>query len=270
MRKDTGAIMAKLIFPTERELVPLLNSSSSKGNQRKYVSKDKHWFYKQNLYYQGVYWRDDLVECVASQLATAGFKLANCAVLKQYSVQRFGQYGTFSKQFLKGNEQFVSFNRLLQLYGLQIPYNQGIETFKFILSVYEQYCHLDATDFLLTQCLLDYLVGNEDRHIHNFGVIKCETGYRLHPCFDFGMGMFEHDFCFKEYKFKDKLPLMQFKTFDTSQERLISGLLPCYPQLQRVLDKKVVQPSQFKFPSVDAETYLRYACIRLGVPVCND
>lgn len=258
-------------FPGESELVPIDLTSASKGNQEKYTSKDGKWYYKQNFYYQNRYWRDDLVECIASDLAMLGFKLPNCSVLQQYSAIRFGHHGVFSQNFLNPAEQYISFERITQMKNIQVPYYAGLETFKRVLDVYENQLRLDALDFLLTQCLLDYLVGNEDRHTNNFGAIKTAAGtLRLHPCFDFGLGMFEHDLIYDDYKFRDKLDHMQFRTFDTSQKRLILQLVKTYPQMQQILSNIVVQPSKFQFPSVAGETYLRHACVTLGVRICND
>lgn len=258
------------IFPCERDLIAIVTRASSKGNQLKFISKNREWYYKRNLVYQGRVWRDDLVECTASKLASLGFKLSNCEVLNQYSVSRFNGNGTFSKNFLKPSEQFVTFEYIVSTYQIQVQYYKGVETFKQILGIYERYFKLDATDFLLTQSLLDFIVGNEDRHTHNFGVIKTKDGFRLHPIFDFGIGLFEHDIMYEDLKFRDKLAHMQFKTFDTNQLRLITMLIQKYPQLQKILNNKVVHPSKFNLPSEAAETYLRFALGRLGVKICND
>lgn len=262
--------MSNLKFPSEADLLSCLASCSSKGNQTKYVSRDGKWFFKSNFYYQGRYWRDDLVECIASQLAQQGFKFPNCDVLRQYSVSRFGTYGTLSRSFLKPTEQFISFDRIQRVLGIQVPLYRGLDTFKAILDVYASYFHLDALDFLLTQSLLDFLVGNEDRHMHNFGVIRTRTGYRLHPCYDFGLGMFEHDRVYEDFKFRDKLVRMRFKTFSVNQANLIKSLCSEYSKLGTLVRSLVVKPSEFRFPSVAAETYLRHACILLGVRLCND
>lgn len=256
-------------FPIEKELIRLDYNSSSKGNQVKFISIDKKWYYKQCFFYQNKYWRDDLVEVIAYQLSK---QLLGCfPALEQTSVVRFGNYGVFSPTFLMdSDESFMSFGRVLQMHNLQIPLSHGLKTFTAILAVYAKCFGLDALNFLLSQTLLDLLVGNEDRHIYNFGVIVTPTGYRLHPLFDFGLGMFEHDRCYADYSFKDKLSHMQFKTLAESQLELVQQLCSKYPDEMKSLLSFELHPSRFVFPSESAETYLRYVCMQLGVRVCND
>lgn len=258
------------MFPAENELKRISTGTASKGNQPKYVSIDGIWYFKENLFYQDRYWRDDLVEVVASNLAHKGFTCGTAQVLTQYSDYRFGTYGTFSRNFAQPDEEFIPFYRLLRNNNFDITFNKGLDTFLQICEMYSLFCNLDATDFLLTQTVLDFLVGNEDRHTSNFGVLFNGDSYRLHPCFDFGLGMFEHDRMYEEYKFRDKVEHMQFKTFGSNQMVLIEQLKKRYHNYFTHISHLCVKPSEFKFPSVDAETYLRNACIRLEVSLCND
>lgn len=257
-------------YPSEKDLLSISIISSSEGNQRKYISRDGNWYYKQCFYYQERFWRDDLVEVIASYLGRKYISLPDCEVLQQSSALRFGHHGVFSHNFLCSDEQYIPFGRILSANSIDIRLNAGIDTFNDILSVYENCCGIDATDFLIVQTLLDYLVGNEDRHLHNFGVIRSPKGYRLHPVFDFGLGMFEHDRLYEDYKFRDKLELIRFKTFGASQVELIGILAEKYPSEFKRLTSWSLHPSEFTFPSVHAETYLRYACGRVGVEICND
>ena len=257
-------------FPAEQELLKLSVGSASKGNQFKYISKDKNWYYKGNLFYQNKYWRNDLVEVIASTLSDIGFNCNNTQVLNQYSVERFGIHGVFSPNFAREGEEFIPFERLLHTYNFDITLNKGLDTFLQIADAYYTLCDIDATDFLLTQALLDFLVGNEDRHTNNFGILYKDGEYSLHPCFDFGLGMFEHDRIYEDYKFRDKLSIMQFKTFGLNQYSLILELRKRYPDFFTEISKLQVKPSDFKFPSTDGETYLRNACIKLEVSICND
>ena len=102
--------MSAPIFPCEKDLIAIVTRASSQGNQLKFISKNGDWYYKRNLVYQGRVWRDDLVECTASKLASLGFKLPNCEVLNQYSVSRFNGNGTFSKNFLNQASSLLLLN----------------------------------------------------------------------------------------------------------------------------------------------------------------
>ena len=56
-----------------------------------------------------------------------------------------------------------------------------------------RFCNVNYTDYLIVMAIIDFLIGNEDRHLNNFGVLTDDSTYRLLPLFDFGLGLFEHD-----------------------------------------------------------------------------
>lgn len=257
-------------FPSEKDLISITSFESSEGNQKKYISKNREWYYKCCFYYQGKFWRDDLVEVIASTIGNKYVTSSDCETLQQYSVSRFNSNGVFSRNFLRDDEEYIPFGRLLAVNDLEIPLGKKLTTFRSIVDVYDKLCGVDATDFLLVQSFLDFLVGNEDRHLYNFGAIKTTTGYRLHPLFDFGLGMFEHDRLYEDYIFREKLEHMHFKTFGESQFELIRELMDEYPSTFSRFTQWELHPSEFVFPSVHAETYLRNACGRVGITVCND
>ncbi len=259
-----------LNLPSDNDLIPLSTYISSKGNQSKFISYDLKWYYKQCFYYQNRFWRDDLVEVIASQIGEKFADIPEVSVLKQYPAVRFNGSGVFSENFLADDEQFITFNRLISAYNYEIRFNKGIQTFDEIVEAYRKLCGIDAVDYLLVQAFIDYLVGNEDRHTDNFGVIASKHGYRLPPLFDFGLGMFEHDMLYDDYIFKEKAEHMQFKTFGKSQFALVQDLAVKYPKIFNRLINWQLHPSEFNFPSVHAETYLRYACGKVGIEVCND
>lgn len=260
----------KVNFPLEHDLIQLSFCSSSKGNQSKFISRDSKWYYKQCFYYQNRFWRDDLVEVIASQIGEKYANIPGVTVLKQYSEVRFNSNGVFSENFLADGEQFITFNKLISTHNFEIQFNRGIQTFNEIIEAYHKLCGIDATNYMLVQAFIDYLVGNEDRHTGNFGVIAYKHNYRLPPLFDFGLGMFEHDRLYEDYIFKDKVEHMQFKTFGKSQLALVQDLAVKYPNIFNRLISRQLRQSEFKFPSGHAETYLRHACGKVGIEVCND
>ena len=50
----------------ESDLVSGLYGTSTKGNQRKWRTRDGKYYIKENFFYLDRYWRDDMVEVVAS------------------------------------------------------------------------------------------------------------------------------------------------------------------------------------------------------------
>ena len=50
-----------------QDMLQLSTASSSKGNQRKWLTRDGRYV-KEQFFYQGKYWRDDLVEIIASSV----------------------------------------------------------------------------------------------------------------------------------------------------------------------------------------------------------
>ena len=111
--------------------------------------------------------------------------------------------------------------------------------------------------------ILDFLVGNEDRHLNNFGVLFNGKDYKLAPLFDFGLGLFEHDRRYESEPFRECLQLMESKPFHRNNEEVINFIRANYG-VDKYLPKKF-DLRKCEFPSLKAESYLLNRCKILNV-----
>lgn len=108
------------------DFVELISVSSSKGNQKKFISKDKQIFVKMQFDYQGRKWNDDLVEVVASNLGTQfGFYC-----LQQHLGVIDGLDCSYSKVF---NGKIIAYKRIDPDAGLY-DYRDGVDQLKFAIN----------------------------------------------------------------------------------------------------------------------------------------
>lgn len=238
--------------------------STSKGNQRKWYDSQRNVFIKSQFYYQDRYWRDDLVEVIAS---TIGAQLKTSISITKYVSHRYKTgglsfWGCESDNFCGSGETYVSFAKLLKLNGLTWePTGNAGQNFDNIRDTMQFMTGIDAAEYLEVMALVDFLVGNEDRHLNNFGVINSEDGFRLAPIFDSGLGLFEHDGRYTGVPFRECLSLMRCQPFGIDNTEIITALRP---GLERFLPGKI-DLTGVQLPSVKAGSYLRNRCSFLGV-----
>lgn len=81
---------------------------------------------------------------------------------------------SFSKNFLSENETIISASKLLKIKSKRATYDSLVKTFD----------RLDVNNMIV----VDYIIGNSDRHLKNFGyVFNTETGRnRFTPLYDHG------------------------------------------------------------------------------------
>lgn len=256
------------VFYTE-SMMELQLLSSSKGNQRKWYFPEKDIYVKEQFFYQGKYWKDYLVEVIASEI---GKQLpARCTeVLEQHACTIRDEvgvsYGVYSDNFAN-NLSYVSFSRILSANHCFFEERADIsEKWDFVLKSMKEFCQLDYTDCLITMTVLDYLVGNEDRHLNNFGVL-CENNgvYRIPPLFDFGLGLFEHDLKYEHKPFRECVESMYFKPFHRKSQKVIDYVKQRYP-LEEYLPKEL-DLTGVKIPNAKGSSYLRNRCMQLGIPL---
>lgn len=253
------------IFYAE-DMVELQLLSSSKGNQRKWYHSEKDVYVKEQFFYQGRYWKDYLVEVISSEI---GKQLpAKCArVLEQRAciiTDANGMaYGVYSKNFAAGLS-YIPFKRIIDANNIYFDERADIdEKWNFVLESIEKFCKLDYTDFLITMTLLDYLVGNEDRHLNNFGVLFGNHIFSISPLFDFGLGLFEHDLKYEHVAFRECLALMYSKPFHINNQKTVDYVAKRY-NITAYLPKQL-QLSGVEIPSAKAGSYLRNRCMQLGI-----
>lgn len=256
-------------FNTET-LQSLQLNSTSKGNQSKWYELEERLFIKKQFEYQDKFWRDDLVEIIASEIAKQmPIEWCNITVVEQKPciLQENGKEysGVYSKDFIAHSGKFFSFQKLVDCTKLRFPENGNIEEkWNFILMLYDELCHLNITDYLIVMSLIDYLVGNEDRHLNNFGCISKGKGvFSFAPLFDFGLGLFEHDRRYEGVPFRKCLSLMEAKPFSPDNQEVIDFLQDNY-DIKRYLPK-TFDLSHCQIPSPKASSYLLNRCHQLNI-----
>lgn len=253
------------------DLLSLQCGNTSKGNQMKWYDIKNDFYIKAQFYFQDKFWRDDLVECVAAQLGKQ-FRLADkrVQILEQSPCKIDLGYntiwGVYSKNFCNQGEVFVPFSRILNAKRMQFPYSGPIETkWAFVLDTLNNLTKSDCSDYLLVMSLLDFLVGNEDRHLNNFGVIYCDGKFRISPLFDFGLGLFEHDRKYENLPLKQCISKMECKPFARYNEDLITFISDAYA-IQEYLPEKF-DLTGIELPSLKASSYILNRAKMLNVEV---
>lgn len=180
-------------------LLSPISGSTSKGNQPKWFHSRHNVFIKRQFEFQDCYWKDYLVEIIASEIGhQLGFNVVSQFICN--IITETGQFkGCCSSNFLSEDEVYVTAYDLRKLPNfMQLPDNydriSGTEKVEWLLKLFDTTVNLDASRYLFEMTLLDYLVANEDRHWNNFGAVYSVLGTtRIAPLFDFGLGLFEHD-----------------------------------------------------------------------------
>ncbi len=164
---------------------------SSKGNQLKWMEKDD-WYKLDYLGYEA------LAEVVISRL----LQYTNVTNFVSYTYAKVFYKGKLesacvSKHFLNEDEELITIEKLLlQMYGVSISREiVGLDIEDKIKTVADMVEHATGLvrfgEYLTLLMEVDAFFLNEDRHMHNIGVIRNEEGqHRFCPIFDNGAGLF--------------------------------------------------------------------------------
>ena len=251
-------------FKITKDFTPV-EKSTSKGNQRKWYYREENIFVKEQFLYQNKLWRDDLVELIGSGIGNQ--LICGSAVLQQglCYIEDAGvrTRGVYSNNFLMDDESFVSFADVLNIEGKSFLDHESVDyKFNFVLDLFKDLTGLDLTNYLVCMSMIDYLIGNEDRHLNNFGVI-CGNKFKEAPLFDFGLGLFEHDLRYEGEPLRSCIHMMVSKPFHTDNQVVIDYLSD--NGLSRPFLPETLDLSSFEFPSKKARAYVRNRCIKLGI-----
>lgn len=172
-------------------------SNCSKGVQIKYY-KDNYWYKVNKKGYEG------FSEFLNSILLSCS-NIKNYVAYEQCSIN--GKKGCRSENFLKGGEEFITFQRLYafyqggNLYDKIYVYDDVKDRINWTLDFINSKTDLDCKEYLSQVLSLDMLTINNDRHFHNLGVIRKEEGtYRNAPIFDNGAAFLSNLTVFAPYK----------------------------------------------------------------------
>ena len=163
--------------------------STSKGNQPKYYDYSTNEYIKEQFYYQDIYWKDYMVEVLSSVIAK---ELHTSIQIVHQTVAELsnGRFACISKDFSKDDYDWVPMSRT-KCYE-QCKKERG-KSFKIFTAIKDYFGNigLDITEYLVVMIIMDFLLGNEDRHYGNFGFLKNKDGsVSVAPLFDFGLGLF--------------------------------------------------------------------------------
>lgn len=178
----------------------------TKGSQQKWLTNDGQYLLKGLLHYQERYWNDDIVEVIAAGIG----KQLGIFCLEQH----LGRMGNFDCSYSKnwGEKKFIPFTRLDPQSKIR-EYLTTEDKIQYALDTIYEKTHLDYKEYFMEMCTLDWIIGNEDRHENNFGVWYNGNTYEKAILFDFGLGLFEHDICYKGLALAEAKKKMQMLPF---------------------------------------------------------
>lgn len=246
-----------------------LQSTTSKGNQLKWYLEEQRLFVKGRFYTKDGSWKDYVVEYLASALGKQlGYNVIPQEMCKIRTATHMYQ-GSCSLNFLRDAEQFVTFYRMYRLLPY-VDYPQdwfmfdAAKRMELALSAYMKVTGLDMSDYLWQMIVLDLLVGNEDRHMNNFGIIynSMEQEYRPAPLFDFGLGLFEHDARYTGLDLVHSIKSMRFKPFGVDQKKVYEAACEMFG---KSMEGVPINIDGLYFPSKKALDYFQYICFQIDI-----
>ena len=205
-------------------IIELSVASSSKGNQDKYYNTVTKEYIKCQFEYQGTVWEDYKVEALSSVI---GSKLhTNVEVIQQREgiIKDTGKYCCISKDFCNSGEEWLPLGKIINVSKYSKNTGKSYKVFKDLLAEFERF-NLDGTEYLIVMIVMDYLLGNEDRHYNNIGILrKYDGSYGIAPLFDFGLGLFEHDKKYFGLSLQRARSLMDGKPFSRDLQEPVNML----------------------------------------------
>lgn len=157
-------------------------SQTTKGVLLKWNTKD--YYYKSGSLHYGIFNKTQpIVECICSKIRQKlGLKGADyiLEIIKSKSCEDFEKQDILccvSKNFLKEDENLVTFGKHYKAYRERITYEKIIEDFK------------EFEEEINQMLIFDFIVNNIDRHFNNFGYI-INGSKRYCPIFDNGLSLY--------------------------------------------------------------------------------
>lgn len=243
------------------------------GNQEKWYIPEEGLIVKAPFYYEGQYWKDFLVEVVASSLGKQlGFNVAEQYVCRIIDGDR-EMFGVASVSALKAQEDYTTFYRLLSGASdslRELHSSNPWEMFQGIYHAYQETTGVDTLRYLFEMLVLDCLIGNEDRHMNNFGIGYSHVTHKSFTpqLFDFGLGLFETSKVFQTQSWDTVLQYMSLKPYRRQRPDVVWESISAHftKQLYSYYDW-CINLNGIVFPSFMAERYLRWMAELLHIRV---
>ena len=249
-------------------------SATIKGHQTKWYLPETRLFVKRRFFNEGRAYRDYVVEALASGLSNSlnfnSIEQTMCTIeTPDGSFQ-----GSYSESFLAPGEQFITFSRLYRtLNDLEYPQKwttvEVEDRIRLTVAAFQEKCGIDVSDYLFQMITLDLLVGNEDRHWNNFGIVYNGRirEYRIAPLFDFGLGLFEHDSIYDGKSLVDSIIAMRNKPYGLNQYQAYQIACKLFG---RDMEGYVIDISDRMFPSAKGLNYFTTVCAMMGIEILGD
>lgn len=224
-------------------------NTPSKGAQDKWSTLDNKFIIKDRFYYQLRYWNDDLVEVIASQIG----RQLGLNILEQSLCKLGSRECSCTENW--GKKRFIPYSKI-DPEATYMNYKDLNDRVQSIVDKLSNVLKQDATIYIKSILTIDRLVGNEDRHTDNFGILQAESGTReIAPIFDCGLGLFEHDICYNGLNLEQSIAKMQHRTF--GDWRLIDDKYFFHEGTYTISSKLL--------PNRLAEPYLKFSSDELGM-----
>lgn len=266
----TGGTLPFREFDSSK-LIILDIGSTSRGNQRKYKTITGDFYIKDRFLYHDVIWKDHLVEVVASKYAASCNFPPDFKVVRQGICTVDGIVASYSEAFDRDGCAFIAYSRAMgdRLEDLQLLRYTADDWFKFIFETYSEFTQRDEGEYLALMTLLDLVIGNEDRHLSNFGYLRREGEPLQHGVlFDFGLGLFEaNDSVFPGIDFRRALKHVRMKPWMAKATVVLDRLERDYSSLISSVLPAAINLEDYEFPSTLAREYFSWINERLGVKV---
>jgi hypothetical protein len=233
-------------------------NSMSKGNQQKYYDTVENRYIKLPFYFQGVHWKDYMVERLSTILSES-MNTLGVEILTQKIIKTTDGCAVASKDFCsETNSEWISFNRFSNT-DINKSYGLSYKVYSSILNEYKE-LNVDAENYIIVMIVMDYLLLNEDRHTNNFGVLRKEDSFAVAPLFDFGLGLFEHDKIYNGKTLNEALSLVECKPFNKVFDSAISMLynIGKSDTIKKII-KDLEKPDKSLFPNDLGYEYFNYA-----------
>lgn len=235
-----------------KDIIRLDYMSTSKGNQPKYYDLSSKSYIKGQFEYQGIKWKDYIVEnlssIIGSQLNT------DISIVEQEIVKLSdGTMGVISKDFAI-NKQWVPMIKFGECKPLLKDIGKSFKVYNSLIKILSN-TGIDENlirEYFMCMIILDFLLGNEDRHYNNFGILRdINSGdYEIAPLFDFGLGLFECDRKYLNKPIDEAIQLIEGKPFDRDIQKPVDMLINVEGKDRvRYLCKDIRVPEKDKFPS---------------------
>lgn len=169
----------------ERYIVDI--NGTSEGTQRKYF-KFGYWYKEDREGNEG------LAEYLVANFLTFTDLQPDEYVLYEHGLIN-GRSDCRSKNFLSGNENFITFYRLYfsefgkNLAEVLAQMTTMEERIEYTINTIKTLSGVDVTNYLRKIFTLDLITLNEDRHLNNLGLIECDGNFSKAPIFDNGKSL---------------------------------------------------------------------------------